>query len=251
MARALDGKVALVTGASSGIGEAAAVALAAAGADVAISARRAERLADLAARIEALGRRALALPGDVTDEAVAGHAVTETVARFGHLDILVNSAGVIQAGGVENADSAEWRRVMDVNFFGTFYCCKAAVPHMRARGGGDIINISSTSGRRSAALFGAYAPSKHALNAMSEGLRQEVGGKNIRVCVIEPGATATEVAEPMSDPKWREMMRAHVSKQGAVMPSDVADAIVFVASLPPRANVSELLIRPTIDVAPM
>lgn len=251
MTAALAGKVALVTGASSGIGEAAALALAEAGAAVAVSARRGDRLANLAGKIEAQGGRTLALPGDVTDEAVAERAVAETVSRLGRLDILVNSAGIIQAGGVENADSAEWRRVMDVNFFGTFYCCKAAVPHMRAQGGGDIINISSTSGRRSAALFGAYAPSKHALNAMSEGLRQEVGGHNIRVCVIEPGATATEVAEPMSDPKWRDMMRAHVSKQGAVMPSDVADAIVFVASLPPRANVSELLIRPTIDVAPM
>lgn len=251
MAGALAGKVALVTGASSGIGEAAALALAAAGAAVAISARRAERLDDLAERIVAQGGHALVLPGDVTEEAVAVRAVDETAARLGRLDILVNSAGIIQAGGVENADTAEWRRVMDVNFFGTVYCCKAAIPHMRAQGGGDIINISSTSGRRSAALFGAYAPSKHALNAMSEGLRQEVGGEGVRVCVIEPGATATEVAEGMSDPNWREMMRAHVSKQGAVMPSDVADAIVFVASLPARANISELLIRPTIDVAPM
>jgi NADP-dependent 3-hydroxy acid dehydrogenase YdfG len=251
MAGALTGKVALVTGASSGIGEAAALALAAAGADVAVSARRGDRLADLARRIDAQGRRALTLPGDVTEEAVAERAVAETVAGLGRLDILVNSAGIIQAGGVENADSAEWRRVMDVNFFGSFYCCKAAVPHMRAQGGGDIINISSTSGRRSAAQFGAYAPSKHALNAMSEGLRQEVGAHGVRVCVVEPGATATEVAEPMSDPKFREMMRAHVHKDGAVMPSDVADAIVFVASLPPRANISELLIRPTTDVAPM
>jgi NADP-dependent 3-hydroxy acid dehydrogenase YdfG len=248
---ALAGKVALVTGAASGIGEAAALALAAAGAEVAVCARRADRLAALAARVEAQGRRALVLPGDVTDEAVAERAVAETLSVLGQVDILVNSAGIIQAGGVENADTAEWRRVMDVNFFASLYCCKAAVPHMRARGSGDIINVSSISGRRSAALFAAYAPSKHALNAMSEGLRQEVGGSGVRVCVIEPGATATEVAEPMSDPKFREMMRAHVGKQGAVMPADVADAIVFVASLPPRANISELLIRPTIDVAPM
>jgi NADP-dependent 3-hydroxy acid dehydrogenase YdfG len=250
-AAALSSKVALVTGASSGIGEAAAVALSAAGAVVALSARRADRLADIAGRIEAHGGRAIVIPGDVTEEAVAEQAIAETVGRFGRLDILVNSAGIIQAGGVENANTPEWRRVMDVNFFGTLHCCKAAVPHMRAQGGGDIINISSTSGRRSAALFGAYAPSKHALNAMSEGLRQEVGGHGIRVCVIEPGATATEVAEAMSDPKFREAMRAHVHKDGAVMPADIAEAIVFVASLPPRANVSELLIRPTIDVAPL
>lgn len=247
----LNGKVALVTGASSGIGEATALGLAAAGATVAVSARRAERLAELVKRIEGQGGRAIALPGDVAEEAVAERVVARTVEQLGSLDILVNSAGIIQAGGVENANTSEWRRVMDVNFFGTLYPCKAAIPHLRARGGGDIVNISSTSGRRSAALFGGYAPSKHAVNAMSEGLRQEVGASGIRVCVIEPGATESGVAEGMSDTHWREMMRQHVTKEGAMKAQDVADAIVFVVSLPPRANVSELLIRPTIDTAPL
>jgi NADP-dependent 3-hydroxy acid dehydrogenase YdfG len=246
------GKVALITGASSGIGEAAALALAAAGAAVAVSARRAARLGELVQRIEAAGGRALALPGDVTDEAVAKSVVVRTVEHFGRLDILINSAGVIQAGGgVEHADLAEWRRVLDINLLASLYTCHAAIGPMRAQGGGDIINISSTAGRRPVGRFNPYATSKCGLNAMTEGMRQEIGGHGIRVCIIEPGATTTEVAEGISDPAERRAMREHVSKQGAMKPEDVAAAILFVVSLPPRANVSEMLIRPTIDVAPL
>jgi NADP-dependent 3-hydroxy acid dehydrogenase YdfG len=252
MAGPVAGKVALVVGASSGIGEATAVALAVAGAAVALSARRADRLRELARRIEVTGGKALALPGDVTDEAVAKSVVARTLERFGRLDILVNSAGVIQAGGgVEHADLAEWRRVLDINLLASLYTCHAAIGPMRAQGGGDIINVSSTAGRRPVGRFNPYATSKSALNALTEGLRQEVGGHGIRVCVIEPGATTTEVAEGITDPAYRAAMREHVSKQGAMKPEDVAAAIVFVVSLPPRANVSELLIRPTIDTLPL
>jgi NADP-dependent 3-hydroxy acid dehydrogenase YdfG len=243
--------VALVTGASSGIGEGAALALAAAGATVAVAARRADRLESLVRRIESAGGKALALPGDVVDEAVARSIVEQTVKKFGRLDILVNSAGIIQAGGVENANTDEWRRVLEVNLLATLYTCTAAIAPMRAQGGGDIINISSTAGRRAAAPFGPYSTSKFGLTGMTEGLRQEVGKYGIRVCIIEPGATATEVADSISDPNVRKAMQAHVSKEGAMQPEDVADAIVFVLSLPRRANVSQLLIRPTIDVAPM
>jgi NADP-dependent 3-hydroxy acid dehydrogenase YdfG len=251
MAAGLDGRVALVTGASSGIGEGAALALAEAGAAVAVSARRADRLEDLVKRIEAAGGKAIALPGDVSDEQFAYNVVDETVRRLGRIDILVNSAGINQPGGVENADVAEWRRVMEINLWATLYTCKAAIPHMKAQGSGDIINISSTSGRRAAGLFGPYTASKFSVNGMTEGLRQEVGLQGIRVCVIEPGATTSEVAEGITDPKWRDAMREHVSKPGAMKPEDIGAAIVFVTSLPPRANVSEILIRPTIDVAPL
>lgn len=247
----LAGRVALITGASSGIGEAAAVALAEAGAAVAVSARRAERLEDLVRRIEAAGGKAIALPGDVADEAIATRVVEETVSRLGRLDILVNSAGVIQAGGVENADTAEWRRVIDINLMATLYTCKAAIGPMKAQGGGDIVNISSTAGRRAAGIFGPYSTSKFGLTALTEGLRQEVGGYGIRVCIVEPGATTTEVAEGLTDPKLKAAMRQHVSKEGAMKAEDVASAIVFVTTLPPRANVSEILIRPTIDTVPM
>ena len=251
MSGSLAGKVALVTGASSGIGEAAALALAKAGAAVAVSARRKDRLDDLVRRIEAQGGKAIALPGDVAVEGDAARAVEDTVSRLGRIDILVNSAGVIQAGGVESLPLDEWRRVIDINLMGTLYCCKAAIGPMKAQGGGDIVNISSTAGRRAAGIFGPYTTSKFGLTGMTEGLRQEVGGAGIRVCIIEPGATTTEVAGGISDPAMRAAMEQHVGKEGAMAPADVADAIIFVVSLPPRANVSQLLIRPTIDTAAM
>ena len=251
MSGALSGKVALVTGASSGIGEAAALALAEAGAAVALSARRADRLAALVERIERAGGRAIALPGDVAIEADATSAVTETVAQFGRIDILVNSAGVIQSGGVESLPLDEWRRVIDINLMGTLYTCKAAIGPMKAQGAGDIINISSTAGRRAAGVFGPYSTSKFGLTGLTEGLRQEVGGAGIRVSIVEPGATATEVAGGISDPNMRAAMTQHVSKDGAMQPADIAEAIVFIASLPRRANVSQILIRPTIDTAAM
>jgi NADP-dependent 3-hydroxy acid dehydrogenase YdfG len=251
MAERVAGKVALVTGASSGIGEAAALALAAAGASVAVSGRRKDRLDSLVRRIEMSGGKGLALPGDVSIEADATQAVTDTVARLGRIDILINSAGVNEAGGIESLPLELWRKVIDTNLMGTLYSCKAAVPAMKAQGSGDIINISSTAGRRAAAAFAAYATSKFGVTGLTESLRQEVGGAGIRVCIIEPGATATDIAESISDPKAREAIRAHVSKPGAMAATDIADAIMFVLTLPLRANVSQMLIRPTIDTAAM
>lgn len=250
MAGTLSGRVALITGASSGIGAAAAVALAARQATVALVARRADRLNSLVGQIEAAGGKALALPGDVAQEEVAQGAVAETLKRFGRIDILVNSAGVIDSGGVENADTARWRRVLEINLMASLYTSRAVIGPMRAQGGGDIINISSTAGRRAAALFNAYSASKFGLTAMTEGMRQEVGRYGIRVCIIEPGATMTEVSEGIVDPTFRQSIRDHITKEGAMMPEDVAAAIMLVVSLPPRANVSQLLIRPTIDTAP-
>jgi NADP-dependent 3-hydroxy acid dehydrogenase YdfG len=250
MAGSLAGRVALVTGASSGIGEAAAIALAEAGASVAMSARRADRLEQLVKKIEAIGGKALALPGDVVDEAVATAAVEQTVAHFGRIDILVNSAGILQAGGIEDCNTEEYRRVMDVNLMGTLYSCKAAIGPMKAQGGGDIINISSQASRKVAKIFNSYSASKFALNAMSEGLRQEVGDHGIRVCQLLPGATKTEVADHVSDPTMRTAMQHHVGKDGAVEASEIADAIVFVAALPKHVNVDLISIRPTMDTAP-
>ncbi len=248
---ALAGKVALITGASSGIGEGAALALAAEGATVAICGRRKERLDALVAKIEAAGGKAIALPGDASVEAEAMQMVEDTVSQLGRIDILINSAGVNEAGGVESLTLDQWRKVMDINFYGTLYTCKAAIPHMKAQGAGDIINISSTSGRRAAGLFGPYSASKFAVNGMTEGLRQEVGQAGIRVCVIEPGATESEIADSITDPAWSAAIRQHVMKEGAMKPSDIAEAILFVIGLPRRANVSEILIRPTIDTAAM
>jgi NADP-dependent 3-hydroxy acid dehydrogenase YdfG len=247
----LAGKVALVTGASSGIGEAAALSLAGAGASVAVSGRRKERLDSLVRRIEQAGGKGLALRGDVSIEADATRAVKDTVAGFGRIDVLVNSAGVNEGGGIESLALDLWRKVIDINLMGTLYCCKAAVPAMKAQGGGDIINISSTAGRRAGSKFAAYTTSKFGVTGLTECLRQEVGGAGVRVCIIEPGATTTEIAESISDPKARDAIRAHVTKEGAMAASDIADAILFVVTLPRRANVSQMLIRPTIDTAPM
>jgi NADP-dependent 3-hydroxy acid dehydrogenase YdfG len=244
----LSGKTALVTGASSGIGRGAAIALAAAGAQVALVARRADRLLDLATQIEAAGGKALARPADVTDEHDAAQAVADTTGHFGGLDILVNAAGMTQVGKVENGDLDDWRYVMELNFWAAFYTSRAAIPALKAGGGGDIVNISSTAGRRAVgATFGPYAASKFALTAFNESLRAEVTLAGIRVSIIEPGATATEIHEHIKDEKVREFTRNHVEKDGAMQADDVAAAIVFVVSLPPRVNVSQLVIRPSVD----
>jgi NADP-dependent 3-hydroxy acid dehydrogenase YdfG len=247
MSGLLSGKTALVTGASSGIGRGAAVALAAAGAQVALVARRADRLADLAAQIEADGGKAFARPADVTDEREAAAAVEDTIDHFGGLDILVNAAGMTQTGKVENADLDDWRYVVELNFWAAMYTSRAAIPALK-KNGGDIVNISSTAGRRAVgATFGPYAASKFALTAFNESLRAEVTLSGIRVSIIEPGATATEIHEHIKDDKVREFTRNHVEKDGAMQPEDVAEAIVFVVALPRRVNVSQLVIRPSVD----
>lgn len=247
MTKTLAGKVALVTGASSGIGEATAFALAQAGATVAVCARRADRLQGLVGRIEAAGGKALALAGDMTVEAEAIKAVEDTVAQLGSIDILINSAGVMQAGGVENADLEEYRRVFDINLFATLYTCKAAVPHMLSQGAGDIVTISSLAGRKGGPQTNAYSASKHAVNSMTDAMRQELGNRNIRVSILMPGATTTEVGDSISDPNWRTAIQAHVAKDGAVQPSEIGDTIVFMMSLPRNVNISEISVRPTID----
>ncbi|MCB2072841.1 MAG: SDR family NAD(P)-dependent oxidoreductase [Novosphingobium sp.] len=247
MSKPLSGKVALVTGASSGIGQATAIELARAGATVAVSARRADRLAELVGQIEAVGGKGLALPGDMTVEAEAIKAVEDTVAQLGRIDILINSAGVMQAGGIEGVDLDEYRRVFDINLFATLYTCKAAVPHMLEQGGGDIVTISSLAGRKGGPETNAYSASKHAVNSMTDAMRQELGNRNIRVSILMPGATETEVAHNISNPQWRTAIQAHVTKDGAVQPSEIGETIVFMLSLPRHVNISEISVRPTID----
>jgi NADP-dependent 3-hydroxy acid dehydrogenase YdfG len=245
----LAGRSALVIGASSGIGQATALALAAAGATVVAVARRAERLKSTIERIESAGGQGLALMGDVSEESFATGAVDATLKRFGRLDILVNSAGVMQAANVENADTAQWRRVMEVNFLAALYTCHAALRPMRAQGSGYIINIGSLACRTTTPVYNSYSTSKFALNAMTDGLRQEVGPHGIRVCMIAPGPTRTEVAENIIDQNHREAIRAYINQAGALHPEDIAATIVFMAGLPPRVNISELWVRATTDVA--
>ncbi len=249
MAGHLAGKVALVTGGGTGIGKAIAQALAGEGARVAITGRRKERLDEVVAEIVGNGGTAFAIQSDAAVEAEALAAVATAAAHFGRLDILVNSAGVNEAGGITALSLELWRKVIDINLWGTIHSCHAAVSHLLAAGGGDIINISSTSGRRAAGLFGAYSTSKFGVTGFTESIRQELGGQNIRVAIVEPGATESEIASGVSDPQWREMMQQHVTKSGAMKASDIADTVLFILLLPRRANVSQILIRPTIDTA--
>jgi NADP-dependent 3-hydroxy acid dehydrogenase YdfG len=251
MDKPLAGRAALVTGGGSGIGAASAAALADHGAAVAITGRRRDKLDRVAAQIRAAGGTAHAIVSDVADEASALAAADSAAAMLGRLDIVVNSAGVNEAGGIGTLDLAAWRRVIDINLWGTSCTCKAALPHLRAAGGGDIINVSSTAGRRAAALFASYVTSKHGVNGFSESIRQELGGENIRVCLIEPGATETDIAQSISDPQWSAAIASHVTRDGAMKASDIADAIIFTLMLPRRANVSQMLIRPTTDTAAM
>ena len=184
----LAGRVALVTGASSGIGEATALALATAGADVVVVARRIERLEQLVRQIQAAGRQAIAVSGDIALEQTATGAVDTAVRHFGRLDVLVNCAGAIQAADVEHADFDQWRAMIGVNLLGSLYTCHAAIAPMRAQGSGSIINIGSLAGRTSSPIYNSYATSKFALNGMTDGLRREVGRYGIRdrVGIVDP-----------------------------------------------------------------
>ncbi len=246
--KGLEGQVALVTGASSGIGEATARMLAAAGVKVMVLARRKDRLASLVADIEADGGTAVACPGDIADETTALGAVAATVERFGRLDILVNSAGIIQAANLESADLDEWRRVIDVNLMGAIYTCHAAVAPMKAQGSGYIINVGSLACRTTSPIYNSYATSKFGLNAMTDGLRQELGPFGIRVCMLAPGTVKTEVAEGIRDGGLREAIRDYVNQEGALIPEDIAELITFIVSRPGRVDVSELWVRATTDV---
>jgi len=244
----LAGRVALVTGASSGIGEATAEALAAAGASVALTARRADRLDELAARIEGRGGRALALPGNVAEETFALAAVAATLSRFGRLDILVNSAGGIQATNLLDGPLDLWRDIIDVNLMACVYTCHAALAPMRDQGGGTIINVGSLACRVTTPVFNAYATSKHALFAMTDGLRLEAGPLGIRVCMVMPGTVTTGIWEGMQDAAHRDGMRDFLRQEGAIQPAQIADTIVYIAAAPPEVTISEMWVRGTTDI---
>ena len=247
MASSLDGTVALVTGASSGIGEATARALAAQGAAVAVAARRKDRLDALAAE---LGDRALAIEADVTqqDEAVA--AVGRTVDELGRLDVVVNNAGVMLLGPVVDAPTEEWDRMVALNVNGLLYVAHAALPHLIAaaqgepRGVADLVNVSSVAGRRAGKGGGVYQLTKFGVGAFSESLRQEVTKRHVRVSLVEPGAVDTELASHVRE-EIRERLREQFSSMERLQAQDIADAIVYVVTRDRRIAVNEILIRPT------
>jgi clavulanate-9-aldehyde reducatase len=245
MAGALDGKVVAVTGASSGIGEATALALAAEGAAIALGARREDRLRDLAGRIESDGGRALAVELDVGDESSARSFVERTRSELGRLDVLINNAGVMLLGPIEGADTEHWRRMVDVNVLGLLYCTHAAIPLMREQGGGTIVNVSSVAGRFANAGSGVYNLTKFGVGAFSEALRQETVEAKIRVVVVEPGFVETEL-QGHNDPGVRETIEKMRERIGDVLTADdIADGIRWAVTRPPHVSVNEVLIRPS------
>jgi NADP-dependent 3-hydroxy acid dehydrogenase YdfG len=246
MPGALDGKVALVTGASSGIGEATASAFAEAGAAVALAARRKERLDALAERIEGAGGRALVLEADVSDEEQANALVERTKDELGGLDILVNNAGVMLLGPVTGGNTDEWRRMIDVNLLGLLYCTHAAMPVMAQSGGGDIVNISSVAGRIAALGSAVYNMTKWGVVGFSEGLRQEALHANVRVSCVEPGFVDTELQGHNENPMVVDAIEKMTEQIGTLLSADdIARAIVYTVSQPAHVSVNEILIRPT------
>jgi NADP-dependent 3-hydroxy acid dehydrogenase YdfG len=245
MTQALHGKVCVVTGASSGIGEATARKLSEAGAAVALGARRADRLKALVDEIEANGGRALALPTDISDESQTKALIEDAAREFGRLDVLVNNAGLMLLGPIEGADTSEWRRMIEVNLLGLLYCTHAALPIMREQGSGHIVNVSSVAGRIARAGTGVYNATKWAVGGFSEALRQEAVYSNIRVTLVEPGMVTTELASHNTNPmvvQAIEQMKAEIEPLAA---EDIADSIYYAVTAPEHVSINELLVRPT------
>jgi NADP-dependent 3-hydroxy acid dehydrogenase YdfG len=250
MTTPLDGTVALVTGASSGIGEATARMLASQGAKVAVAARRLERLERLASEIGRQGHTALAIKSDITDRQQAIDAVERTVDELGRLDIVVNNAGQMLLGPIEDAPTEEWERMIDLNLKGLITTTHTAVPHLLAaaedsgRGCADLVNISSVAGRIARAGSGVYNLTKFGVGAFSESFRQEFASRRIRTTIVEPGAVATELSDHIRD-GIREQVRERFADIQTLESVDVADVVAYAVTRPWHVSLNEILIRPT------
>jgi NADP-dependent 3-hydroxy acid dehydrogenase YdfG len=250
MTRRLDGTAALVTGASSGIGEATALALADQGAAVALAARRRDRLDALAERIRGSGGTALVLEADLTAQPAAQQAVEQTVAQLGRLDTLVNNAGVMLLGPMEHAPVEEWQRMVELNVLALLYCTHAALPHLlkaaedSPRRVADVVNVSSVAGRHARAGSGVYNATKFGVGAFSESLRQEVTQRHVRVSLVEPGAVETELAGH-NRPEVLASIRQRFANMERLQSEDIADAVSYIVTRPRHVAINELLVRPT------
>jgi NADP-dependent 3-hydroxy acid dehydrogenase YdfG len=250
MSRRLDGTVAFVTGASSGIGAASARALADEGAAVAMLARRRDRLDELAAEIDKAGGRALVIEADATDEAQVRAAVDRTAVALGRLDVVVANAGVMLLGPIVDAPTEEWTRMVHLNVLGLMYTAHAALPHLLDAAGqdprrvADLVLVSSVAGRVPRNGSGAYNATKHAVGAFGEALRQEVTQRHVRVSLVEPGAVVTELPSH-NRPEIQEVMQARFAGMERLEADDIADTINYIVTRPRRMAVNEMLIRPT------
>ncbi len=242
----LKGKVAVVTGASTGIGAATASMLALSGVKVALVARRRKLLQALSDDIVAEGGEAAVFVADVADEAAAKETIDAVINCYGQVDILVNNAGIIRPGGIVEGDPQCWRDTFDINVLAPMYWSRAVLAGMKLRGSGHIVTVSSNAAKgRGAPTNNAYATSKYALTAFCGGLRQEVGPLGIRVTVVEPGATETDIADTIAAPEAREAMHAHLHNENVMQVDDIAAAICYALGQPPRVNVDEIWLTPT------
>jgi NADP-dependent 3-hydroxy acid dehydrogenase YdfG len=241
----IKGKVAIVTGASSGIGYATCLALSKAGARVAAGARRTDRLESLEKEIAKNGGEILIQKLDVTKKAECDSFVDAAAKKWGMVDILVNNAGLMPLSFFKSLKVDEWDRMIDVNIKGVLYCTAAAIPHMLAKKSGHIVNISSVAGRVVFPAGSVYCATKHAVTALSEGLRQEFSTRsNIRVTCIEPGVVATELTNTITDKSLEKFVEA-TKQMEALHAEDIANAILFAIESPSHMNVNEILVRPT------
>lgn len=249
----LAGTVALITGASSGIGRATALRLAEEGASVAVVARRAHRLDALVAEIEALGGTGLVVPADITDRPTAFAAVDAVIARFGRLDILVNNAGLMILDAVIDGDVDDWDRMISINQKALLYLTKAALPHLLKaaetsdRQVADIVNVSSIAGRVAWANYGVYNMTKFGVNGFTEALRQEITKRHVRVGVLEPGGVSTELGSHNSG-DMKDAIDAFYESTETLVPEDIADGLAYMVTRPRRVSIGELWIMPTDQV---
>ena len=240
----IEGKVVVITGASSGLGEATARLLAAQGASVVLGARRIDRLKVLADELSRRGGKALAVPTDVIQCDQVKRLVDAAVQTYGRIDVMINNAGLMPQALLERLKIDEWNQMIDVNIKGVLYGIAAALPHMKQQKAGHFINVSSVAGHRVGPGFAVYAATKYAVRALSEGLRQEVKPYNIRTTVISPGAVATELPNTVTDPQAAERIRKFYAEV-AIPAESFARAVAFAMSQPEEVDVNEILFRPT------
>ena len=243
MSENIEGKIVVITGASSGLGEATARLLSAQGATVVLGARRVDRIVALADELSRGGGRALALQTDVTRSAEVQRLVDGAVEKFGRIDVMINNAGLMPSSPLERLKIADWDRMIDVNIKGVLYGIAAALPHMQARKSGHIVNVSSVAGHRVRAGTAVYSATKHAVRVLTEGLRQEVKPYNIRTTIVSPGAVATELADSITESDVQAGVKAFY--EIAIPADSFARAVVYALSQPDDVDINEILFRPT------